>query len=335
MLAYARKEIIEIPTRNGHANNTCAFGKYTFMTWFGGTKEGADDVDIYLCRRDENGWGTPVCIVHEDGMPHWNPVLLPREDHIDLMYKRGKTIAGWQTYRLRLDGEGTPIGAPDALVPGDTGGRGPVKNKCLRLKNGRILAPSSVESNPVNGWNAFVDISDDGGETFPLHCPVPLYRVGNAPARMDKPYCVAEKAGIIQPTLWEDENGAHMLLRSSEGKILRSDSFDAGETWCPAYHTALPNNNSGIDLARMDDGRILLGLNPVSGDWAARSPLSLYVSLDGALTFQPLLTFECLPGEYSYPCVRVDGLRAFVSYTWNRVKFCYWEIELEPLPAVQ
>lgn len=35
--------------------------------------------------------------------------------------------------------------------------------------------------------------------------------------------------GVIQPTLWaDDENHIHMLLRSTEGKIYRSDSADGG-----------------------------------------------------------------------------------------------------------
>lgn len=36
--------------------------------------------------------------------------------------------------------------------------------------------------------------------------------------------------GIIQPTLWESEPGhVHMLLRSTAGRIFRSDSTDGGK----------------------------------------------------------------------------------------------------------
>ena len=40
----------------------------------------------------------------------------------------------------------------------------------------------------------------------------------------------------------------HAMMRSTRGKIYRSDSTDYGRSWCPAYATTLPNNNSGIDV---------------------------------------------------------------------------------------
>ncbi len=331
MLLSARKEYVEIPTRNGHVNNMARFGDDLYMTWFGGTKEGDDDVDIYVAHRTQDGWQPAQCVASDPTIPYWNPVLLPRADHLDLFYKISRTIAEWKTYRLRLDREGKPTGAPEELVPGDVGGRGPVKNKCLVLKSGRVLAPSSVEPTR-DQWDAYVDISDDGGETFPLHIRVPMFRIGDEkPIPSDKPYWLMERAGVIQPTLWQDARGhVHMLLRSTEGLVMRSDSDDDGLTWSPVYATPLPNNNSGLDLARMDDGRIFLALNPVAGNWAARSPLWLYVSTDDGDSFSPFLLMESAPGEYSYPCVLADGDRLLVSYTWNRVRFACWELRFEP-----
>ena len=327
MILSARKEYVALPTLNGHASNLCRFRGKTYLTWFGGTKEGADDVNIYVTCRDEAGWRAPVCVCADAALPHWNPVMLAQDDHIDLFFKLGRPIARWHTMRARLDGELNIIEAPRELVPGDIGGRGPVKNKCLRLKSGRLLAPASLEEGT---WRPFVDISDDNGETFRL-VPVPLYRLGDRlPAVMDRPYGFAQKAGAIQPTLWQTDDGAvHMLMRSSEGRVLRSDSTDEGETWCPAWVTDLPNNNSGLDLVRMDSGLIVLALNPVSGDWAARSPLSLLYSTDNGDRFQPLMTLETRPGEFSYPSVIAEGRRLYVSYTWDRVRMAVWTIDFE------
>ena len=100
--------------------------------------------------------------------------------------------------------------------------------------------------------------------------------------------------------------------------------------WSIASCTGLPNNNSGIDLVRLDDGRIVLCLNPVSGDWAARTPLWLYVSQDDGSTFSPLMALETAPGEYSYPSLDCEGSTVYVSYTWKREKIAFWTIELEP-----
>ena len=331
MIVSAKKRIIEIPTRNCHAGTVARLNGKSYMAWFGGTRESADDVDIYYTYTTDEGLAEIQRVTANENIAHWNPVLLPRENGLDLFFKMGVTIPGWQTMRARLDAEGGCIADPVELVPGDIGGRGPVKNKCLKLKSGRILAPTSLETKDPDRWDAYIDISDDGGETFTKFVPIPLYRKGeNEPDNPDKPWCVAEKAGIIQPTLWQTGDGAvHALLRSSEGWILRSDSCDEGETWCPAYNTGMPNNNSGIDLTRLADGRIFLCANPVGDNWGARSPLTLFVSQDDGDSFTELMKLEMLPGEYSYPGIVAEGDKLFIIYTWNRRKMAYWEIELE------
>lgn len=322
MLRYAAKEIIDLPTPSGHASTLALVNGETLMAWFGGTAEKNPDVDIYMARRTSDGWQAPFRIAGEDGIAHWNPVLDAEGDNVTLFYKVGHVIPEWHTRVMRSGDGGHTFSSPTELVPGDVGGRGPVRNKPLRLASGRILAPASIETEAT--WDAFVDVSDDGGFTFRPSAFVPL----NRPSSPCEGHPILNK-GVIQPTLWQDEHGVHMLLRSTESFILRSDSADEGETWSPAVSTGLPNNNSGIDLIRMDDGRIVLAMNPVSGNWADRSPLSLYVSLDGGSTFTLLTHLEINPGEYSYPCILADGNRLHVSYTWNRRKMAYWVLSLE------
>lgn len=330
MIRTARKQIIDIPTRSCHAGTVARLNGATYLAWFGGTRESAPDVDIYCTRTVPGGFGA-IHRVSAGDVAHWNPVLLPRTGGLDLLFKAGATIPAWRTMRVRLGADGAPLDEPGELVPGDIGGRGPVKNKCLRLKSGRVLAPASLERKSPDRWDPFVDISDDGGASFTRLRPIPLCRPGDPlPADDARPWCVVQSAGAIQPTLWEDAAGVHALMRSTEGEILRSDSADGGETWCPAWRTGLPNNNSGIDLVRLDDGRIFLCLNPVPGNWAARTPLALYVSLDDGASFRELMKLEMLPGEYSYPGIVAEENTLYLIYTWNRRRMAYWEIELEP-----
>ena len=326
-MTAVRRELIPIPTAQAHASNLCLFQGRLYLAYFGGSHEDADDVDIYVARREDDGsWREPVRVSAGEDLPHWNPVMLPMEDHIELFFKYNRPIPRWQSMRVSLDGDLRPVSGIREVVPGDRGGRGPVKNKCLRLASGRVLAPASLEEGT---WRPFVDISDDGGLSFSRLAPIPLLRDGEAVPDDRRPYCLARRQGAIQPTLWQDESGGvHALMRSSEGEILRSDSCDDGETWCPAYFTGLPNNNSGIDLARMDSGIIALALNPVRGDWAARTPLCLYLSRDGGDSFEPCLTLEDQPGEYSYPCVIAERNRLYVSCTYNREKIAVWTIDL-------
>jgi predicted neuraminidase len=64
-----------------------AAGGRLLAAWFGGSQEGADDVGIWLSRRELGaGWSVPECLAAEPGLPHWNPVLFsPRGTPLPLL----------------------------------------------------------------------------------------------------------------------------------------------------------------------------------------------------------------------------------------------------------
>jgi predicted neuraminidase len=205
-----------------------------------------------------------------------------------------------------------------------------VKNKLIVLSNGDWLAPGSVETELY--WDAFVDRSSDHGRTwqraeisFEHRRPQGQGDAGiwtglaaNAlwETSLDR---VFRWDGVIQPTLWESAPGqVHMLLRSTRGRVFRSDSADGGLTWSAAYPTDLPNNNSGLDLDRLGDGTLVLAFNPVEGNWGRRHPISLAASVDNGATWTPLQDLETEEGEFSYPAVVAAGGELHVTYTWNR-----------------
>lgn len=329
ILDYSKEFVCgKLPTRNCHASTVLPMEDGRVVTaWFGGTKEKNPDVDIWYCLRDERGFGKPVRISYSKHLPHWNPVLFRRKNgDIILYFKVGRSIQGWRTfYCISADG-GLTFGKPEELVKGSINGRGPVKNKCLRLESGRILAPASTEK---KGWKCFIDISDDDGLTFrksktvPTEYAVPVFNSGNG-------FC-KNKIPMIQPTLWESEPGkVHMLTRTAAGRIYRSDSEDAGETWCEAYPTPLPNNNSGIDLVKTPDGSIYLVSNPVADNWGERSPLTLSLSKDNGRTFETIaeLEKEKEGSEFSYPAIEYMNGSLFITYTWERKNIAFWKIDI-------
>ena len=137
------------------------------------------------------------------------------------------------------------------------------------------------------------------------------------------------KVPMIQPTLWQSADGSvHMFTRTKVGKIYRSDSYDNGKTWCRAYATKLPNNNSGIDLDTDDQGRIFLAYNNI-GLPGIRTPLVLSVSTDDGKTFTKIKTFEKGLAEYSYPSVVVKGDTIHITYTYERDYIAYWQIKIK------
>ncbi|MBQ8209981.1 MAG: exo-alpha-sialidase [Clostridia bacterium] len=286
--------------------------------WFAGTREGNDDVRIWYAKKSGNNWSEPKCLETGKDLPHWNPVLLLRKDgSVRLFYKTGKKISHWVTeYCDSFDG-GESWTKPEILVKDDnSGGRGPVKNKCIRTSEGILLAPASTEQNKQ--WRCFIDISDDDGDSW--HKQQYIVRPRKLPTGLVK---------MIQPALWEDEKGIiHALMRSDKGFIYYSRSKDGGRKWTKAEKTDIPNNNSGIDCVKADDGNIYLVCNPVGENWGARSPLSLMKSEDNGKSFSEIAVLEDRKdGEFSYPAIIAQGDKLYVTYTYDRKNIVYCEVE--------
>jgi len=311
-------EFVQTPVRGQvHASTfVCLTNGDYVAAWFEGTKEGASDVAIFGSRRVAGVWERPCVFakVNADS-PHWNPVLRIGDDgRLCLYFKVGRNCSDWRTYLAESRDEGLSWTEPRELIAGECrGGRGPVRNKCLRLPSGRWLAPASRE---IGRWRAFVDRSDDDGNTWTASA-----EIGMPPE--------LPKAGVIQPTLWEDREAVlHAYMRSTTGRIWESRSRDGGMTWETAVPTPLPNNNSGIDIAKDGDGSLYLALNPTTAGRNSRAILEVWKSEDDGGTWRVFKTLEKEDqGEYSYPCIRVvrQGVLA-VSYTWNRQRIAFREL---------
>lgn len=303
-----------------HASNLLKLHDGSILTvFFAGSYEGACDTAIYACRALE-GQSSQCKKIASGSEAHWNPVLfLPDEKNdqeIVLFYKVGNVIASWQTMVMRSHDGGLTWDHSEELVAGDRGGRGPVRNKAIRISSGAILCPASLENGP---WRSFLDISLDNLKTLTKSAEI-LYSEDGDFKPIDRDIEVSLQSfsgkGVIQPTIWEDEAGVHVLMRSTFGKVIRADSLDGGYTFSKAYPVNMPNNNSGLD-AVFTHGRLYLVCNPISGNWGKRSPLSLYSSIDG-INFKEEAILADAEGEFSYPCIRAVGNNLYISYTYFR-----------------
>ena len=324
-----------LPTDFCHASTVAACPDGGLLCcWFGGSHEGNADVAIYCSRRTNGLWSEPVKLA-DGAEANWNPVLFYRRDGVlQLFYKEGQQIARWRTMlRLSAD-DGRTWTEPRELVAGDaSGGRGPVRNKPLRLANGRVLAGGSTEHGV---WKAFTDISDDDGCSWRKSASVEIAGLNYVAGERTAESRIAVSAqsfygrGVIQPSLWQDAaGGVHMLLRSSEGFVYRSDSADEGEHWSEAYPTALVNNNSGLDLTRGSDGALYLLCNPVADNWGVRSPLTLFKSVDDGASWQRLYDLEKSQEEFSYPAIICSDGFLYMTYTWKRKNIACVELALK------
>ncbi len=266
-------------------------------SWFAGTEEGAEDVKIWIARKNEKEWSLPV-VVAEEERPCWNPVLytMPAGD-ILLFYKAGAHPQVWSGFVKRsIDGGNTWLNSFDLPA----GVIGPAKNRPLLLDSGILLCGSSTES--WRRWGCWIDITSDMGATWRKSSPINID---------------TQLFGIIQPALVFYKNKIRLFARSHQiGYICTAESGDSGLTWSLASPTNLPNPNSAIDAINLSDGRILLVYNHSKEN---RYPLNIALSNDGGKTWDIRLILETESGEFSYPCViQTENKLIHISYTWNR-----------------
>ena len=302
------------PFAQCHASTVVHLNDGSFIAaWFGGTREKAKDVGIWMTKGTPGHWERPfeVAKVKKD-VAHWNPVLFQAADgKVFLFFKMGIDVPHWETWVKTSDDNGQSWSeARKLFAEDDHDGRGPVRNKPIVLSNGDIIAGASNEKGV---WQVFFDRSTDNGRTWKATDYV----------QMD----TADIKGVIQPTLWESAPGqVHALLRSKSGFICRTDSKDYGKTWSPVYKTSLPNNNSGIDLTRLPSGNLVLAFNPSGENWGSRGTLELALSKDNGRTWTKKIALDNgkTKDEYSYPAVISYGDTIAVTYTWNRKTIAFW-----------
>jgi hypothetical protein len=173
------------------------------------------------------------------------------------------------------------------------------------MPNGLIVSGTSAES--YRSWASWIERSTDHGATWtkhgPITVPLPTRPPGDSAREAGKdPFAWERTHGIIQPVVIHmGGNRLRLFARATNniGRVCVADSRDLGVTWTKARPIDLPNPNSGIDVVRLKDGRLVMIYNHTA---RGRSPLNLAVSSDGE-RWTMFHTLESEPGEYSYPAL--------------------------------
>lgn len=285
------------------------------VAFFAGSYEGAQDVKIWSCTLKNDLWAEPVVLADgkiQDTLsyPCWNPVLfMSTKGRLYLFYKVGENPREWFGMMKYSDNGGQNWSKPLRLPDGNLG---PVKNKPVELSDGKLLCPSSIESDTQ--WKVQMEKYDPVKNNWDI-------------TKVDQtnPY------QVIQPTILAYGNSIFRILcRSKSNAIITSLSIDNGRSWSRLSAINLPNPNSGIDGITLRDGTHLLVYNPLlSGkEWVnGRNQLNLAWSADG-ITWKDILVLEKEEtGEFSYPAIiqSSDNL-IHITYTYNRNQIKYWRL---------
>ena len=297
------------PFKQCHASSIIEVSENKFLiAAFGGSREGKDDVSIWLSHSDGNDWRAPQLIdtgvsADQELYPCWNPVLFQSQARtLSLFYKVGPSPREWWGMIKTSEDKGKTWSAGSRL-PQDI--LGPIKNKPIQLSDGTILSPSSTETRTTEGlnWKVHIEKSSDDGKSW-LKIPI------DPQTEFD----------VIQPSvLVLGDERLQILCRSRDNSVMQAFSKDNGDTWSQISRTALPNPNSGTDAITLSNGLHLLVYNPTVKGKNGRSKLSVALSKTGK-DWQEVLSLENQKkGEFSYPAVieSSDG-KIHISYTHKR-----------------
>ncbi len=308
------------PFKECHASTIVEVDENKFlMAAFGGSREGKNDVSIWLSQGNGNVWNKPVLIdtglaENKELYPCWNPVLFQSmEGTLSLFYKVGPSPREWWGMVKTSDDKGKTW-SKGIRLPQDI--LGPIKNKPLQLDDGTILSPSSSETRTSEGlnWKVHIEKSVDDGKSW-LKIPID----------QQSPY------DVIQPSILvlEDQR-LQILCRSRDNVVMQAFSEDQGNTWGPVTPTKLSNPNSGTDALTLSNGQHLLVYNPTKRGKNGRAKLAVAISQDGVYWKDVVMLEDQKNGEFSYPAVieSSDG-KIHISYTYNRKNIKHVVLEID------
>lgn len=288
-----------------------------FAAWYGGSREGAADVCIYLSSwtpGEESAWTPPrVVLTRQQAAAELrvpvrklgNAVLfLTGPGQLRLVFVAA-AIGGWSTSSLNW------ISSADA-------GQTWTRARVLRLSpllNISELARSKPAPLADGGWA--LPIYHELAGKFPEI----LWLTGvGGDGQPDKTRLFGGRTAFQPALVATGPETALALCRATGGSrraIFISQTRDAGRSWTPPAPLGLPNPDAAVDVQRLVDGRLLLAFNDST---SGRGNLKLAISADEGRTWRIVRTLEDEPGaEFSYPYLAAGhGDQVHLVYTWKR-----------------
>lgn len=239
--------------------------------WFGGTQEGMADISVHFSRLPAGGdvWTPAIKIADDPTRSEQNPILFVAPGNVLWLLYTSQRAGNQETAVVRCRqsrDNGVSWSEPGTLF--ETPGTFVRQPMCVTADGTWLMATFECRTAAGQRWTGNLDTSavmrsSDGGRTW---------------TRREVP----QSQGLVHMNIVDlGSDGLIALFRSRwADHIYLSRSFDQGDTWSPPEVTTLPNNNSSIQAARLDDGRLALVYNASSALDASQRRLSLYDEIE-------------------------------------------------------
>jgi predicted neuraminidase len=266
-----------------------------YLVYYGGEGEYAEDTAVFGMRRrkGQTPWSRPQVIADTPFRSEGNAVVWQAPDGLVWLFYVCRYGETWSKSRIKakISRDNAETWSDSFIVAFDLGMM--VRNRPLLLANGDYLLPVYHET----GEDREV-VGADSVSMFLRYDPRTHEWSESGQIRSAK--------GNIQPAV-AAVDGDHLVAYcrrgggygpTSDGYLVRAESFDNGRSWTPGVDSQFPNPNAAVDFLRLRNGHLLLVYNR---SMEARTPLSIAISADRDASYsqrRDLLTGE---GPYAYP----------------------------------
>lgn len=303
-------------TLKAHAASAYLVDEQLVAHWYGGSEEGAGDVQIYRASFADGAWTRASPIISPARVQHdlsryvrkvGNPVGFSLSDGRVWLFFVSVSIGGWA---------GSSINLVESHDHGETWG------KVKRLVTSPFLNLSTLVRNPLFYYR-------DGTVGLPVYHEF-LGKFGEI-LRLDSKARIVDKIRLssgrssLQPVIvpTSDKHAIGLMRYAGEPpmRLLQIETFDGGNSWSLPVKLNIPNPNAAVAAIHIGDNRIMAVIN---NSVMGRYNLSLAVSNSGDdwLVFHNLESEDVSPTshdvEFSYPSLTRDEKGTFdLLYSWN------------------
>jgi predicted neuraminidase len=340
-LATFQMHSLPQPTPSAHASSIAVMQDGSLrVAWFGGEREGARDVAIYMAQyevREGSLRLVPTSAKAPEGAPaamqdSWvsltrerlqtltsrvirklgNPVLWVDGAGRLHMHVVSVSYGGWSGSAINQlvsdDGGHTWIGVRRLILSPLFNLSTLVRNQPTMMEDGTLGLPAYHEL--IQKWGVWTHVTTDGSV------------LQSTPMKRYEGDWLQPAVAALSPT------EACAVLRSATTRTKRvghAVSSNGGVSWSERTALDVPNPNASVAMIRLMDGSLLMAANPLE---SGRNVVRLFRSKDGGQTWTASRTIERsadTTAEFSYPFL-VQGSDGCVhlSYTWLRkgIRLC-------------
>ena len=270
------QSVLDLPASGvqSHAANLATLPDGSLgCVWFGGTQEGLSDISVWFSRLAPGAaeWNTPQQLSHDTARSEQNPILFNAPDGrlwlLHTAQRAGHQDTAVIRCRTSADG-GHSWDEPRDLLPGS--GLFVRQPPVVRRDGAWLLPVFRCRALPGLRWSG----DDDDSIVYLSHDCGRSWQTREVPA----------STGCVHMNIVAGSGGPDHLLAFYRSRwadwVYRNESHDGGESWSAPQPTAVPNNNSSIQVVRLATGRLAMVCNPVNASHATERRVSLYDEIE-------------------------------------------------------